>query len=175
LLMSAAVCLHVPSAAAIPILPSHRHPLSREETNGLVPISQLGRRPILFISSEKGEICPAQNARIMFDMARSPQKRLLVIPNADHDTTFQTAPHLYESVVIQFLEEALGERKKDVETRSLFRSGCDRDPHIQSRIANCRPKQAGFRSHGRHSSHVSLSQKPHAPVSDFRGAFAKDS
>jgi hypothetical protein len=111
----------------------------------------------------------------MFDMARSRQKRLLVIPNADHDTTFQTAPHLYESVVIQFLEEALGERKKDVETRSLFRSGCDRDPHIQSRIANCRPKQAGFRSHGRHSSHVSLSQKPHAPVSDFRGAFAKDS
>ena len=98
--------------------------LSREETNTLVPISQLGTRPILFISGEKDEICPAQNARIMFDMARSPQKRLLVIPNADHDTTFQTAPHLYESVVIQFLQEALSERKKDVETGHLFRSGC---------------------------------------------------
>jgi len=149
--------------------------LSRGETNTLAPISQLGTRPILFISGEKDEICPAQNARVMFDMARSPQKRLLVIPNADHDTTFQTAPHLYESVVIQFLEEALTERKKDVETGHLFRSGCDLDPPIRSRTANCQPKQAGFRSHGSHSVDASRSQKPEAPVSDLTGALAKDS
>ena len=148
--------------------------LSRGETNTLAPISQLGTRPILFISGEKDEICPAQNARVMFDMARSPQKRLLVIPNADHDTTFQTAPHLYESVVIQFLEEALTERKKDVETGHLFRSGCDLDPPIRSRTANCQPKQAGLQSPGSHSVYVSLSRKPDAPVSDFTGAFAKD-
>src|SRR5215469_17120326 len=42
--------------------------LSREETNTQAPISQLGTRPILFISGEKDEICPAQNARIMFNM-----------------------------------------------------------------------------------------------------------
>jgi fermentation-respiration switch protein FrsA (DUF1100 family) len=44
--------------------------LTRGETNTLAPISQLGTRPILFISGEKDEICPAQNARIMFDMAQ---------------------------------------------------------------------------------------------------------
>ena len=38
---------------------------------------------------------------------RSPQKRLLVIPNAEHDTTYQTAPQLYESTVKRFLKDAL--------------------------------------------------------------------
>jgi pimeloyl-ACP methyl ester carboxylesterase len=130
--------------------------LSQEETNTLVPISQLGTRPILFISGEKDEICPPQNARIMFDMARSSQKRLLVIPNADHDTTFQTDPHLYESVLIQFLQEAFSERKKDDGTGNSFRSCCDLNPRIQSSTADCQPKQAGFPSHGGHSLHDGL-------------------
>ena len=130
--------------------------LSREETNTLEPISHFGTRPILFISGEKDEICPPQNAKIMFDTARSPGTRLLVIPNADHDTTFQTAPHLYESVVIQFLQEAFSERGKDDETGHLFRSGCDLDPRIQCSTGNCQPKQAGFPSHGGHSLHDGL-------------------
>lgn len=118
-----------------------------------MPISHFGTRPILFVSGEEDEICPAQNARIMFDMARSPEKRLLVIPNADHDTTFQAAPRLYESVLIQFLQEAFSERKKDDETGHLFRSCCDLDPRIQSSTGNCQSKQAGFPSHGGHSLH----------------------
>lgn len=81
--------------------------LSRTKTDTLVPISRLGARPVLFISGQKDEICPPQNARLMFNAAESSKKRLLVIPNAEHDTTFQTAPPLYEHTVIEFLEDAL--------------------------------------------------------------------
>ena len=81
--------------------------LSGREADSLVPISRMGMRPILFISGARDEICPSQNARLMYNAARSPQKRLLVIPNAEHDTTYQTAPQLYESTVKRFLEDAL--------------------------------------------------------------------
>jgi fermentation-respiration switch protein FrsA (DUF1100 family) len=64
--------------------------LSGREADSLVPISRIGMRPILFISGGRDEICPPQNARLMYTAARSPEKRLLVIPNAEHDTTYQT-------------------------------------------------------------------------------------
>ena len=81
--------------------------LSGREADSLVAISRMGMRPILFISGERDEICPPRNARLMYSAARSPQKRLLVISNAEHDTTYQTAPQLYESTVKRFLEDAL--------------------------------------------------------------------
>jgi pimeloyl-ACP methyl ester carboxylesterase len=54
--------------------------LSRRKTDTLVPISRIVNRPILFISGERDEICPPQNARLMFEAARSPGKRLLLVP-----------------------------------------------------------------------------------------------
>jgi hypothetical protein len=42
----------------------------------------------------------------MYNAAHSQQKRFLVIPNAEHDTTYQTAPQLHESTVKRFLEDA---------------------------------------------------------------------
>jgi pimeloyl-ACP methyl ester carboxylesterase len=81
--------------------------LSGREADSLVAISRMGMRPILFISGARDEICPSQNAKLMYNAARSPQKRLLVIPYAEHDTTYQTAPQLYESTVKRFLEAAL--------------------------------------------------------------------
>ena len=56
---------------------------------------------------EKDEICPPQNAKRMYDAARRPEKLLLVVPNAEHDTTYSTNPQLYESTVVGFLEKAL--------------------------------------------------------------------
>jgi uncharacterized protein len=81
--------------------------LTAQDTDTLTPIYQIGVRPILFISGQNDKICPPQNARLMFDAARSPEKQLLIIPNAEHDTTFESAPHLYESTVIGFLDHAL--------------------------------------------------------------------
>ena len=80
--------------------------LSARKTDTLVPISLIGIRPILFIAGERDEICPPQNAALMFEAARSPEKRLLLVPMAGHDATYQTAPQLYESTVIRFLEDA---------------------------------------------------------------------
>ena len=81
--------------------------LEGKKANALVAISRIGRRPILFIAGEKDEICPPQNARRMFDAALSDEKRILVVPNAEHDSTYSTAPQLYESAVVDFLQEAL--------------------------------------------------------------------
>jgi pimeloyl-ACP methyl ester carboxylesterase len=68
-----------------------------------VAIFRIGMRPILFITGERDEICPPQMAKKMHEAAFSPESRLLVVPNADHDTTYSTAPRLYESTVIDFL------------------------------------------------------------------------
>jgi fermentation-respiration switch protein FrsA (DUF1100 family) len=81
--------------------------LNDREANALVAISRMGTRPILFISGGLDEICPPENAILMYDEARSPAKQLLVIPNAEHDATFQEAPRLYESTVVAFLRKAL--------------------------------------------------------------------
>jgi fermentation-respiration switch protein FrsA (DUF1100 family) len=62
-------------------------------------------RPILFITGARDEICPPQMAKKMYEAALSPESRLLVVPNADHDTGYSTSPRLYESTVIDFLQE----------------------------------------------------------------------
>lgn len=68
-------------------------------------IARIGTRPILFIAGERDKICPPQNARIMYDAALSPFKDLLLVPNADHDSTFTAAPQEYESTVLSFLKK----------------------------------------------------------------------
>lgn len=80
--------------------------LNDEEANSLAAISRIGQRPVLFIAGENDKICPPQNARRMYDASQSPAKRLLIVPNAEHDTTFSTDPKLYESTVTGFLEAA---------------------------------------------------------------------
>lgn len=81
--------------------------LNRREANSLVIIPLVGERPILFIAGGRDKICPAGNARIMYNAALSPNKGLLIIPNAEHDTTYTTDPQLYQSTVVKFLEKAL--------------------------------------------------------------------
>ena len=80
--------------------------LQSRKADSLVAISRIGMRPVLFISGERDEICPPQNARRMYNVALSPEKLLLVVPNAEHDTTYSTEPQLYESTVVDFLQKA---------------------------------------------------------------------
>ena len=79
--------------------------LDGQKANALAAISRIGPRPILFIAGENDKICPPQNAKRMYDAALSPDKALLIVPHADHDTTYSSAPHLYESTVISFLSK----------------------------------------------------------------------
>jgi pimeloyl-ACP methyl ester carboxylesterase len=74
--------------------------------NVLLAISRIGQRPILFIAGERDQICPPDNTRIMYQAALSPNKSLLIVPHAEHDSTFTTAPDLYESTVVGFLLKA---------------------------------------------------------------------
>lgn len=78
--------------------------MSSKKSNSLVAIARIGGRPILFIAGEKDQIFPPANAREMYQAALSPQKKLLIIPGADHETTYSTSPNLYESAVIGFLD-----------------------------------------------------------------------
>jgi uncharacterized protein len=67
----------------------------------------MGTRPIFLVAGAKDGICPAQNARKMYESVRSPEKVLLILPNAQHGTTYSTDPQLYESTAVGFLDKAL--------------------------------------------------------------------
>jgi uncharacterized protein len=77
------------------------------KSNTLRAVSEIGKRPILFIAGANDKICPPDNALEMYRDSVSPDKGLIVVPNAEHDTTFKTNPQLYESHVEQFLNSIL--------------------------------------------------------------------
>lgn len=81
--------------------------LSEEEADALPQIGKLGQRPILFIAGEQDRIAPPENARKMYEAARSPRKQLRVIKGASHNRTYAAAPAEYEATVLKFLEAAL--------------------------------------------------------------------
>jgi fermentation-respiration switch protein FrsA (DUF1100 family) len=74
----------------------------------LLAVQRIGQRPILFISGEQDEIIPPEYARRMYNTALSPEKGLLIVPGASHDSTYLAAPLLYESAIVGFLERAIG-------------------------------------------------------------------
>ncbi|HTZ46727.1 MAG TPA: alpha/beta hydrolase [Verrucomicrobiae bacterium] len=80
---------------------------SSHRADVLLTIPKIGDRPILFIAGQLDEICPPANAEKMYNAALSPQRAILIVPNADHDSTYISAPHLYQDTVIHFLQNAL--------------------------------------------------------------------
>src|SRR5262249_60266600 len=70
-------------------------------------ISQIADRPILFIVGDRDYIAPLEDSQRMYDVAVSPTKAILVIPNADHDSTFDTNPNLYAATLLTFLSAAI--------------------------------------------------------------------
>ena len=80
---------------------------SNHRADVLLAVPKIGHRPILFIAGQLDEICPPANTLKMYNAALSPQKALLIVPNADHDSTFIAAPHLYQDTVVHFLQTAL--------------------------------------------------------------------
>jgi uncharacterized protein len=75
------------------------------KTNTISAIREIGPRPILFISGQLDPITSPEGTRRMCDAAISPQKILLIIPDADHDATYRTAPQVYEATVLRFLKD----------------------------------------------------------------------
>jgi uncharacterized protein len=75
------------------------------KTNTISAIRQIGSRPILFISGQLDPITSPEGTRRMYDAAISPEKMLLIVPGADHDSTYKTAPDLYGATVLRFLKK----------------------------------------------------------------------
>lgn len=71
-------------------------------------ISQIGNRPILFIVGDKDYIAPPEDSQQMYDAASSPRKAMVVIPGANHNSTFDVNPTLYETKTLAFLSAASG-------------------------------------------------------------------
>lgn len=80
---------------------------SIKEGNVLNAVPRIDDRAILFIAGQLDEICPPSNARLMYDLAESPKKAILIVPGADHDHTLAASLHLYEETVLHFLQNAL--------------------------------------------------------------------
>jgi pimeloyl-ACP methyl ester carboxylesterase len=62
--------------------------------------------PVLLISGERDWIVPPADARGILAALPGDRKRLVTIPNATHDTTYDTAPALYREAVMTFLDTA---------------------------------------------------------------------
>jgi uncharacterized protein len=78
------------------------------KTDTLTAIRELGPKPVLLISGGSDAITPPADTRKMYEASRSPDKMLLIVPGADHDTTYRTAPQLYQSTVLRFLRIVFG-------------------------------------------------------------------
>jgi fermentation-respiration switch protein FrsA (DUF1100 family) len=70
-------------------------------------VSQMGKRPILFIAGERDAVAPPDDSRRMYDKAQSPWKAILVVAGADHNSTFVTNSPLSETTVLNFLNTGI--------------------------------------------------------------------
>ena len=73
----------------------------------VMPSASRIRVPVLLISGQEDWIVPTDRARQILAVLPGDQKELLVIPGAHHDTTYSTAPELYGSTVLSFLDRAI--------------------------------------------------------------------
>ncbi len=60
--------------------------------------------PVLLISGERDWIVPTEDARRILAALRGNRRSLVTIPDAFHDTTYDTAPELYQETVLRFLD-----------------------------------------------------------------------
>lgn len=73
----------------------------------VLPAASRLQIPVLLISGGHDWIVPTAQARQIFDVLPTVHKSLVVVPNANHDTTYTTAPMLYEKAVLSFLDANL--------------------------------------------------------------------
>lgn len=78
-----------------------------KKTNTLSAVREIGARPILFISGALDPITNPAGTRRLYDAALSPEKMILIVPDADHDATYKTNLALYRKTVLQFLSEVV--------------------------------------------------------------------
>lgn len=66
-------------------------------------VKRIGDRPILFVAVEGDQRMPPSIARRLYAEARSPLKKLIVLPGQRHGEGFKLAPKPYQQAVTEFL------------------------------------------------------------------------
>jgi len=61
--------------------------------------------PALVIHGEQDTIVPLSEARTLYEGLGSPEKQLLLIPDADHNTIIFAHPQLYFSAISEFIRQ----------------------------------------------------------------------
>jgi alpha-beta hydrolase superfamily lysophospholipase len=77
------------------------------ELVSVLPAASQLRIPVLLISGDRDWIVPTEQVRKIFAVLPNERKSLVVIPNAAHDTTYSSAPALYQNRVLTFLDDNL--------------------------------------------------------------------
>ncbi len=67
-------------------------------------VQKIGNRPLLFIAGSADTRMPPEIAQTLYEASPSPQKKLVIIPNAKHGAAFRTDPEAYTQAVLNFLQ-----------------------------------------------------------------------
>jgi alpha-beta hydrolase superfamily lysophospholipase len=70
----------------------------------VLPVASRIKCPVLVVSGERDFVMPTADARRILAALASAGKRLVTIPDALHDTTYDAAPVLYQEAVLSFLD-----------------------------------------------------------------------
>jgi len=65
------------------------------------------RAPVLLISGSDDWMVPPADARLLQAALRNTKATVVIIPHGRHDTTYSTAPAIYEAAVLSFLTRVL--------------------------------------------------------------------
>ena len=68
-------------------------------------VERIGDRPVLFVAVEGDRRMPPAIARTLYNHARSPQKKILILPGNRHGEGFNQAREPYEQAVTDFLAQ----------------------------------------------------------------------
>jgi uncharacterized protein len=101
-----ATCPGIPTSAALIYYARTRLWLGIDMVNVLPYAAQI-RIPILFISGTRDWVVPTDQVQKVMAAVPSDRKSLVTVPGAQHDTTFSTAPALYQNAVMNFLDNNL--------------------------------------------------------------------
>jgi pimeloyl-ACP methyl ester carboxylesterase len=74
------------------------------EFGSILPVASRVECPVLIVSGERDFVAPTANARRILDALPGDRKQMITIPNAMHDTTYDSNPVLYQEAVLSFLD-----------------------------------------------------------------------
>jgi pimeloyl-ACP methyl ester carboxylesterase len=71
----------------------------------LMPVARKIHVPVMIITGEKDDLAGAQDVRKLFEASESRFRRLIYVPEAGHDETYQKFRIMYERGVLEFLKQ----------------------------------------------------------------------